>query len=196
MACIGCGLGVNPDGRGRVDVDPSGGIQCQGASGGPANVVGSGIRIKLDPTAGNAAVVDSDGLWVPPSGRALGHAQSIETGTMAAGTTSNTAAIAISNATGTVPLLVMWGCAMDWEATTGLGAANIILYAQTGGGGWYGAAGFISTSGNWQSPIMSRTFYHTIPAGGSHTLETRAIVYEGTVVASSITVYATSFTSV
>lgn len=65
MACIDCGLGLNADGKGRVDVDTVGGLKCTGGAGGTSNASGRGLAIKLDPAAGNSATTGSAGLYVP-----------------------------------------------------------------------------------------------------------------------------------
>jgi hypothetical protein len=65
MACIGCGLGVNADGKGRVDIDTVGGLECNGSAGGTSNTSGRGVRIKVADTAGNQVQVGPAGLYVP-----------------------------------------------------------------------------------------------------------------------------------
>lgn len=45
MACIGCGLDLQGDGTGRVDLDPVGGLQCNGASGTGTPTINRGLRV-------------------------------------------------------------------------------------------------------------------------------------------------------
>lgn len=45
MACIGCGLDLLGDGTGRVDLDPVGGLQCNGAAGSGTPTINRGLRV-------------------------------------------------------------------------------------------------------------------------------------------------------
>lgn len=67
--CIGCGLSENVGGIGSVNVDPEGGILCQGGAGNGTPTAGQGIRIKSTNGACNGLAIAGDGtVTVVPNG--------------------------------------------------------------------------------------------------------------------------------
>lgn len=185
MACIACGLGVNADGKGRVDVDPNGGIECQGSGGGLTNVAGSGLKVKLDPASNNMATVGSAGLLVPIPSQ-YGHEVYTDTyyGPAIAGpgspnqVTSPTIGLAISNSTSETKFFAFQASIQFPYTDTGLTA---VLGLNIDGTAWFTAGQFNLPAGTFISNLTHPVSWFAVPPGETHSAEMRLHLYDGSI---------------
>lgn len=193
MACIGCGLAVNADGTGRVDIDTKGGLTCVGGAGGTSNTANTGLAIKKNTTkAGNSLELSSNGLWVPPAGRWEVY-QDTQTGGTITGPNSGGSSVATGEATVTVSntteydKVFLFQLSFAWRGVEGLTPGlTAVVEGKSGGGSWFGAAGSGQANGTWISPITSPLYKQVIAAGDDHTFRAKAQIYTGTVVNYSV----------
>lgn len=183
MACIGCGLGLNADGTGRVDIDTSGGLKCTGTAGGASNTSGRGLAVKKATTAGNSLVVDGNGLFVPASYRAENFAYIIS-GTNLTGPNNGTpvnspeCVVSVSN-TSALPKTFNWQVSVDWGTSDADPGIGFKISSRVDGGAWFLPVQYALPVATVVSPAASRVFSHTIPAGQTSTFRSVFQVYVG-----------------
>lgn len=190
MACIACGLALNADNRGRVDVDPNGGIECQGSGGGLTNAVGSGLRIKRDASPGNSVELTNEGLYIPrkSSFKAVQNTYvggAISNPGVGSGGTSVSSPIVstvIDNSGGTSPMSVVYEGHLHLASgvdPTSSAPRWFELYVQDNGGGWNAACACIIPTDAFLMPWHTGPFVTTVAAGSSHQFDARAVFYTG-----------------
>lgn len=186
MACIGCGLALNADGKGRVDIDTEGGLECTGVGdGGTSNTANNGLRVKLNGTTGNAIVRDSNGLYVPPTFRLENHY-----GTQAGGPISDplfgsggstyfspSAAITITN-TGAATKMFMYQVAIYYNNVTDVPVWMELAVQEAGGGYQVNSAQFVE-AGSIMSPLIQLPTALWVAAGESKTVDAKMALYRG-----------------
>lgn len=179
MACIGCGLGVNADGKGRVAIDTVGGLECNGTAGGQTNTPGNGIRIKLNPEKDNVAKVDADGLYVPPvpDNFEIYDIHLIEPKNLTGSGTNPAYTPTIS-----LPLVND----TDFQKTYGVHASFTYDYDGTGiaitiqldlGGGWIDAIKWALPDGSFCIPAVTGLHGVNVPANSTLTVKARGFFF-------------------
>lgn len=188
MACIGCGLALNADGKGRVEIDTEGGLECLGTGdSGTADQANRGLGIKLSPSAGNSLVVDANGTFVPPAYRAEHYSASevvsgiTDPGYGIGGSTyfGPPASITITNSTA-------YGKAFFYQAAVSIGTGDNstpiwIELAVSEGGGYDVPSAFYIEEGTVFTPLTMLPVPITVAPGTSKTLSARGAVYRGNV---------------
>lgn len=198
MACIGCGLALNGDGKGRVEIDTEGGLECLGVGdSGTSDSAGAGLGIKVDPAAGNSLAVTSAGVYVPRSfgfesyyGTASGSVIS-DPGYGEGGSTyiSASASISISN-TSTLNKNYMYQAVVYYSSDTATTPFWVELAVQEAGGGWsVPSAQFVAT-GSIVSPVLMLPQNVGLAAGESKQLDARMHLYRGTLASWRVSIVA------
>lgn len=188
MACIGCGLAVNADGTGRVDIDTKGGLTCVGGAGGTSNTAGTGLAIKKDTSkADNSVTLSTNGLYVPAVNR-LEIYDEILSGTNLVGPASGGLSVSsgenkitLTNNT-TVDKVYCWQASAEWSGVPGnTPGINAEIETKLGGGSWVRAAGAHFADGSWMVPFATRVYRTDVKAGQTVIIRAVFHVYEGTV---------------
>ena len=178
MACIGCGLGVNADGQGRVDVDINGGLTCTGLAGDQNNAAGRGLGVKIDPATGNLATVGANGLYVPPPSSNEIYYDTLFGGSLGAvdfnGVASPEVSISIPN-NGSVNKVFLA------QAIVGFGADPAALTAfdlqlNNNQAGWFTPAITIQPTGVFHMPLVSPNQVLIVPPGTTYTFAARFVM--------------------
>lgn len=186
MACIGCGLALNADGKGRVDIDTNGGLECQGVGdGGTSNTANNGLRVKLNSTTGNSLVRDSNGLYVPPAFRMVTTQGSLVGGAISdplfgeGGSTyfSPNASIVLSN-TGVGPMVFMYQAGIYFNNNTDAPVWMELAVQEAGAGYQVNSAVFIE-AGSINSPLLQLPIPVTVDAGTSKQIDAKMALYRG-----------------
>lgn len=198
MACIGCGLALNSDGKGRVDIDTNGGLECQGTGdGGTSNTANNGLRVKLNATVGNAIVRDGNGLYVAPVGRFEPYTATVLGGAVAnpnftgggSAYFSDAASISIANTTThTKKFFVV--TSLDYSVSDASAGYWIELATQDNGGGWTVKSSQVLQANNVVSPLTQHPTLITVGAGATYTYDARMHLYTGHIGAFRLTVSA------
>jgi hypothetical protein len=150
MACIGCGLDLLGDGTGRVDLDPVGGLQCNGVAGSGTPTINRGLRVFV---AGDAvtdcggfaahdAAIDTctalhrecDGaIWAERASHFQTFVETDTGGSLTAGNTAGPITITYDNTNGCDDLAIM--AALEFQFTSA-GAFTGTLQVDLNGGGY------------------------------------------------------------
>lgn len=185
MACIGCGLALNADGKGRVELDTEGGLECSGiGDGGTVDSAGVGLAVKVDPASGNSLEVGAAGVFVPPAYRfETNYATQLveglaDPGFGAGGSTyvSPTASFTLTNTTDYAKVYLYQG-AVYYGSSDVSDPYWIELATSEGGGFGVPSAQYLNAQVN--SPLTMLPTAVTVPANSSVTLSARAVVYRG-----------------
>lgn len=184
MACIGCGLAVNTDGKGRVDVDTVGGLTCAGTGGGTTNTSSSGLSIKRDTVRnGNSVDLGSNGLFVPAAFRLeTFHDDTFGTALTgpANGTSVNSAdaTISISNPS-SVTKVYCYSASVGWGSDNPNPGIHMELVVNEGGGGFSVNTVILLPIGTIISPTIGPVRFVALGPGQSTTLTARMQLYTG-----------------
>lgn len=184
MACIDCGLGVNADGKGRVDLDLDGGLECSGGAGGLSNTKGNGLKIKLDDEPGNGASLSFDGLYVPrrfdlETYYASAAGTDISDPNFPSGGTYQgaEASINLSNGTDLDKVYAIQGY-VAWGTVNTTVGVWMELEMNTDGT-WFTPAAISLTAGNIVSPLVSHVFFVSVAPDVTKTIRARMRLYTG-----------------
>jgi hypothetical protein len=187
MACIDCGLAENADGKGRVDIDTDGGLECHGTGpGGTTNTTASGIAVKVNGTAGNSLQVDSNGVYVPPAFR-LETAYGTQAGSGLAdpgygegGSTyfSPAASISLAN-TSAYPKTFMYQAAIYYSSAANTTPFWIELAVQEAGGGYSVPSAIFLATGSIFMPVTMLPVAIGVNAGETKQIDAKMVVYRG-----------------
>ena len=186
MACIGCGLRQRSDGKGTLDIDTVGGLECNGDGvESDGNGSGRGIRIKKNGTSDNAILVDANGLYVPRASNFGTHFNTV-LGTNV--TDPNyPAGLAYTGTTVSIDLPsnpynardYAWQACLDWSVNNSSVPWHMELHCQVNGGGWQPYASILLNE-SVVSPVVSRIQTQTVDAGGKPVrIDARVIIYTG-----------------
>lgn len=185
MACIDCGLATNADGKGRVDYDLNGGLECSGSAGGTTNTAGSGLRIKKSTATGNGVQLSSAGLYVPDAFRMETYygtvfGQSLtgpNTGTSVA-PPGGDASITLSN-TSDIAKNYVYQASIEWGSSNTVPGIWMELAVRVGGADWFTPGAMSLADGQVMTPLIAPLGYVTVAAGSSTTLRSRLRLYRG-----------------
>jgi hypothetical protein len=187
MACIDCGLAENADGKGRVDIDTDGGLECHGTGpGGTTNTTASGIAVKVNGTAGNSLQVDSNGVYVPPAFRFENYYGTISGSSLAdpgfgvgGGTfTTGNASISLANTTAHTKSYMYQGV-FYYSSSDLTDPFWLELAVQEAGGGYQvPSAAFVAT-GSINSPLLMLPQAISVSPGETKQVDAKGIVYRG-----------------
>jgi len=187
MACISCGLGVNADGKGRVDIDTAGGLKCTGSGGGLTNAAGSGLALKVATTTGNSVQVDANGLYVPRAFKFEQYSSGTITNELAdpnyptgSSVATATGSIVLDNTAGVKAKSYLFTVSCAY-GTTGTGTSGLWfeLNAQVGGGGWFAPGACSLPIDVVSSPLCSHPIPVVVAPGQSTTIYGRIRHYRG-----------------
>lgn len=193
MPCVGCGLDVLGDGTGRVDLDPVGGLQCNGIAGTGTPTINRGLRVFV---AGDAvtdcgafaahdAAIDTctalhrecDGaIWSERASHFQTFVSTDTGGALASGATAGPVSLVYDNTLGCDDLALMAALEFQFSAA---GPFTGTLEVDIDDGG-----GFVSIY-NLSYPAMATTVQGSprpliIPQGTSTTQQLRYVSTSGT----------------
>lgn len=186
MACIGCGLALNADGKGRVEIDTEGGLECQGTGdSGTSDQANKGLGIKVNPTAGNSLLVDSNGTYVPAAFRMKTVTGSLGGGAISdplfgeGGSTymSGNASIVLAN-TGTDPMVFLYQAGIYYNNVTDVPVWMELAVQEAGAGYQVNSAVYVE-AGSVISPIVQLPIPVTVAAGSSKQIDAKMVLYRG-----------------
>lgn len=134
MACIGCGLAQLVDGTGIVDLDPVGGLQCNGVAGGATPAINRGLRVFVagdavtdcGSFAAHSAAIDTctalhrecDGaIWSERASHFQTFVQLTTGGSLTSGSTAGPVTLTIDNSAGCDDLATMTALEFQFAAS-------------------------------------------------------------------------------
>lgn len=199
MACIGCGLALNSDGKGRVDIDTEGGLECQGVGdGGTTNTANNGLAIKVNPAEGNSLQVNGSGVFVPRSFNFEPYTATVLGGAVSnpnftgggAAFFSPSCSISITNPSTVLTKRFFVVSSIDYSVTDASAGYWIELATQDNGGGWTVKSSQVLQADAVISPLTQHPTVITVNPGASYTYDARMHLYTGHIGAYRLTVSA------
>ena len=188
MPCIDCGLAVNADGTGRVDIDTEGGLTCVGGAGGTSNTAGTGLAIDIDPATGNSASTSATGLFVPGPYTFDTEIDNYEGGAVAdpdypnSSFASPVASITLDNSSGfSNRVYIVQASLIFGQADLSTGSW-VYLNMSVDGGLWFTAASSRFEPDTGLVDVLTGTPVEVgVPAGNTVTVEARMRLYIGNI---------------
>lgn len=186
MACIACGLALDATGKGYVEIDTEGGLECQGTGDhGTTNVANIGLAVKVNPTTGNALQVDANGVYVPDSFRLKTVAGSLGGGPVGdplfgeGGSTymSPNASIALTNPS-SVPMTFLYQAGIYYNNVTDVPVWMELAVQEAGAGYQVNSAVFVE-AGSVISPIVQLPIAVGVAAGTTKQIDAKMVLYRG-----------------
>jgi hypothetical protein len=186
MACIACGLALDATGKGYVEIDTEGGLECQGTGDhGTSNVANVGLAIKVNPTTGNSLLVDGNGVYVPDAFRLKAIAGSANGGVVGdplfgeGGSTYITppASIALTNPS-SVPMTFLYQAGIYYNNVTDV-PVWMELAVQEAGAGYQVRSAIYVEAGSVVAPLVQLPIPVGVDPGTTKQIDAKMVLYRG-----------------